>query len=102
MQKPIFSTAFYWALRDTLVSKDLDTATHVAFKSGPKRFRVVTLKGELIDPSGAMSGGGNKVRGPSLAALMLMLIPLISVSLIHVCVIGPARRHVLLATGGGV
>ncbi|KAF3423457.1 hypothetical protein E2986_10535 [Frieseomelitta varia] len=48
--------AFYYALQDTLVANDLDQATRIAY--GCKRFRVVTLKGELIELSGTMSGGG--------------------------------------------
>ncbi|RDD47674.1 Structural maintenance of chromosomes protein 4 [Trichoplax sp. H2] len=55
-----FLTAFYFALRDTLVADDLDQATRIAFK-GNKRQRVVTLAGHLIDQSGTMSGGGNRV-----------------------------------------
>ncbi|XP_067017263.1 structural maintenance of chromosomes protein 4-like isoform X2 [Acropora muricata] len=53
-------TAFFFALRNTLVADDLKQATNIAFK-GSKRWRVVTLQGELIDQSGTMSGGGNKV-----------------------------------------
>ncbi|GAM21303.1 hypothetical protein SAMD00019534_044780, partial [Acytostelium subglobosum LB1] len=55
----MYATAFYYALRDTLVANDLDAATKIAY--GSKRYRVVTLDGALIDTSGAMSGGGNKV-----------------------------------------
>lgn len=43
--------AFYFALKDTLVAKDLDQATRVGLQ-GATRYRVVTLKGELIDLSG--------------------------------------------------
>ena len=42
--------AFYFALRDTLVAKDLDQATGIAY--GKSRYRVVTLQGQLIDQSG--------------------------------------------------
>ena len=42
--------AFYFAVRDTLVAKDLEQATRIAY--GKTRFRVVTLSGELIDQSG--------------------------------------------------
>eukprot|EP01051_Picozoa_sp_SAG22_P002353 SAG22_NODE_103_length_20175_cov_15.280833_17_plen_262_part_00 len=52
--------AFYLAMRDTLVAKDLEQATRLAYGSG-KRFRVVTLQGQLIEASGTMSGGGHKV-----------------------------------------
>ncbi|XP_003704537.1 structural maintenance of chromosomes 4-like protein gluon [Megachile rotundata] len=48
--------AFYYGLQDTLVVNDLDQATRIAY--GQRRFRVVTLKGELIELSGTMSGGG--------------------------------------------
>lgn len=43
--------AFYFALRDTLVAKDLDQATRVGLQ-GKTRYRVVSLKGEVIDLSG--------------------------------------------------
>ncbi|KYM95663.1 PREDICTED: structural maintenance of chromosomes protein 4 [Cyphomyrmex costatus] len=51
--------AFYYGLQDTLVTQDLDQATRIAY--GRMRFRVVTLKGELIELSGTMSGGGRTV-----------------------------------------
>ncbi|XP_015924685.1 structural maintenance of chromosomes protein 4 isoform X2 [Parasteatoda tepidariorum] len=52
--------AFYYALGNTLVAKDLEQATRVGLQ-GDTRHRVVTLKGELVDVSGTMSGGGGKV-----------------------------------------
>ncbi|KAI9152471.1 Structural maintenance of chromosomes protein 4 [Blastocladiella emersonii ATCC 22665] len=52
--------AFYHAMRDTLVAADLDQANRIAF-NGKRRWRVVTLDGQLIDTSGTMSGGGNHV-----------------------------------------
>lgn len=55
-----FRVAFYHALRDTLVSKELSEATKVAYGKD-RRWRVVTLKGEIIDTSGTMVGGGNRV-----------------------------------------
>ena len=51
--------AFYYGLQDTLVAQDLDQATRIAY--GSIRYRVVTLKGELIELSGTMSGGGRTV-----------------------------------------
>ncbi|SNX85103.1 related to SMC4 - Stable Maintenance of Chromosomes [Melanopsichium pennsylvanicum] len=54
-----FAAAFYHQLRDTLVANDLAHANRIAY--GAKRWRVVTLDGQLIDKSGTMSGGGNKV-----------------------------------------
>ncbi|ROW00099.1 hypothetical protein VSDG_03577 [Cytospora chrysosperma] len=57
-----FRPAFYHALQDTLVATDLVQANRIAY--GAKRWRVVTLDGELIDKSGTMSGGGqSKKRG---------------------------------------
>jgi structural maintenance of chromosome 4 len=52
--------AFYFALRDTLVARDLATARQLAF-GGARRWRVVTVDGALIDLSGTMSGGGSRV-----------------------------------------
>ncbi|XP_053169004.1 structural maintenance of chromosomes protein 4 isoform X4 [Hemicordylus capensis] len=52
--------AFYFALRNTLVANDLDQATRVAFQKD-KRWRVVTLQGQIIEQSGTMTGGGGKV-----------------------------------------
>ena len=50
--------AFYFTLRNTLVADNLEQATRIGY--GRMRFRIVTLKGELIEPSGTMSGGGNR------------------------------------------
>ncbi|ORY11980.1 RecF/RecN/SMC [Clohesyomyces aquaticus] len=54
-----FRPAFYSVLQNTLVAKDLEQANRVAY--GAKRWRVVTLDGQLIDKSGTMSGGGTRV-----------------------------------------
>ncbi|OVA16089.1 RecF/RecN/SMC [Macleaya cordata] len=55
--------AFFAALGNTVVAKDLDQATRIAY-GGSKEFgRVVTLDGALFEKSGTMSGGGNKPRG---------------------------------------
>lgn len=51
--------AFYFALRDTLVARTLEEARRLAFKP-TKLNRVVTLEGELIESSGAMTGGGRE------------------------------------------
>lgn len=56
---PKFAPAFYSVLRDTLVARDLEQANRIAF--GARRWRVVTLDGQLIDVSGTMSGGGTRV-----------------------------------------
>ncbi|KAF3934287.1 hypothetical protein ABW19_dt0204188 [Dactylella cylindrospora] len=55
----IYRPAFYSVLQDTLVAADLAQANRIAY--GARRYRVVTLDGQLIDKSGTMSGGGNKV-----------------------------------------
>ncbi|VDL21338.1 unnamed protein product [Hymenolepis diminuta] len=49
---------FFFALRSTLIADNLDIAVDWAFKH-KQRFRVVTLEGQLIETSGAMSGGGS-------------------------------------------
>lgn len=49
--------AFYHAIGETFVAVNMELATKMAY-SGPKRHRVVTLDGKLIDTSGTMSGGG--------------------------------------------
>ena len=55
-----FRPAFYKCLGNTLVADNLDQANRIAF-GGSRRWRVVTLAGQLIDSSGTMSGGGNSV-----------------------------------------
>lgn len=55
----VFRPAFFSALQNTLVAKDLEKANQIAF--GARRWRVVTLQGQLIDVSGTMSGGGTRV-----------------------------------------
>ncbi|XP_030430522.1 structural maintenance of chromosomes protein 4 isoform X1 [Gopherus evgoodei] len=52
--------AFYFALRDTVVASNLDQAIRVAFQKD-KRWRVVTLQGQIVEQSGTMSGGGHNV-----------------------------------------
>ncbi|KAJ6639310.1 Structural maintenance of chromosomes protein 4, partial [Pseudolycoriella hygida] len=60
-EDPQVLPAFYFALHDTLVADDIEQATRIAY--GAKRYRTVTLKGELIEISGSMSGGGRPIRG---------------------------------------
>ncbi|KAI4157323.1 MAG: hypothetical protein LQ342_008370 [Letrouitia transgressa] len=55
----IFKPAFFSVLQNTLVAKDLEQANRIAY--GARRWRVVTLDGQLIDLSGTMSGGGTRV-----------------------------------------
>lgn len=52
-------SAFYFALRDTLVANDLDQATRIAY--GKTRYRVVTLQGQLLDQSGTCVGAATGV-----------------------------------------
>jgi structural maintenance of chromosome 4 len=54
-----FAPAFYSVMQNTLVAQDLQQANRIAY--GAKRWRVVTLDGQLIDVSGTMSGGGTRV-----------------------------------------
>ena len=55
-----FAPAFFKGLGNTLVVDDLDQANRIAYGQ-QKRWRVVTLAGQLFDTSGTMSGGGTKV-----------------------------------------
>ncbi|XP_037323689.2 structural maintenance of chromosomes protein 4 isoform X1 [Pungitius pungitius] len=54
--------AFYFALRDTLVAEDMEQATRMAFQK-ERRWRVVTLKGQIIEMAGTMTGGGRALKG---------------------------------------
>lgn len=54
-----FSPAFFSVLQNTLVAENLEQANRIAY--GARRWRVVTLDGQLIDVSGTMSGGGTRV-----------------------------------------
>lgn len=58
-KEEIFRPAFYSIMHNTLVARDLEQANRIAY--GAKRWRVVTLDGQLIDVSGTMSGGGTRV-----------------------------------------
>ncbi|KAM3728082.1 Structural maintenance of chromosomes protein [Dirofilaria immitis] len=58
---PAVLPAFYFALRDTLIVDDIMTATRIGM-DGVKRYRVVTLKGEVVEASGSMTGGGRTER----------------------------------------
>lgn len=58
-KEPKFAPAFYKGVFNTLVANDLAQAQRIGY--GKKRWRVVTLAGQLIDPSGTMSGGGTRV-----------------------------------------
>ena len=48
---PRYLTAFYHALRDTLVGRDLEQATRIGLQ-GRTRYRVVTLTGQVVDIAG--------------------------------------------------
>jgi structural maintenance of chromosome 4 len=56
-KEPRFAPAFYKAIGNTLVAEDMEQANRIAF-GGQRRWRVVTLAGQVIDVSGTMSGGG--------------------------------------------
>ncbi|PGH19308.1 hypothetical protein AJ80_04061 [Polytolypa hystricis UAMH7299] len=56
---PKFTPAFYSVLQNTLVARNLEHANRIAY--GARRWRVVTLDGQLIDVSGTMTGGGTRV-----------------------------------------
>lgn len=59
----IFRVAFYMGLKDTLVTNDWDLAARIAYEGNRVKWRVVTTTGNLIDNSGAMSGGGKPSAG---------------------------------------
>uniref|UniRef100_A0A6V7IYQ0 Structural maintenance of chromosomes protein n=1 Tax=Bracon brevicornis TaxID=1563983 RepID=A0A6V7IYQ0_9HYME len=53
--------AFYYGLQNTLLARDLEQGSRIAY--GAQRYRVVTLQGNIIESSGAMSGGGRPMKG---------------------------------------
>lgn len=58
--------AFYYGLHDTLVTDDIEQGSRIAYdrnKTQGRRYRVVTLKGQLFETSGTMSGGGRPSSG---------------------------------------
>nr|CCA22531.1 hypothetical protein CHGG_09697 [Albugo laibachii Nc14] len=68
IQDEKYRVAFYFALRDTLVASDLDQATPIAYQGKQCRYRVVTLDGQMVELSGAMSGGGNRARSGGMSS----------------------------------
>ncbi|KAF0991884.1 hypothetical protein HZS_3971 [Henneguya salminicola] len=56
-----FLPALYFAFRDTLVADNIDEATRTAF--GKTRYRVVTLKGDIVEKNGTITTGGEPIRG---------------------------------------
>lgn len=60
---PKLKPAFFYALGNTVVADDMDSATSVAYGSDKRFRRVVTLDGNLIETTGTMSGGGAKPKG---------------------------------------
>ncbi|XP_050539980.1 structural maintenance of chromosomes protein 4 isoform X2 [Daktulosphaira vitifoliae] len=57
-----FRLTFYSGLYDTLLAEDIEQARRIAFGT-QTRYRVVTYRGDLIDQSGIMSGGGRPIKG---------------------------------------
>ncbi|KAG0475511.1 hypothetical protein HPP92_015197 [Vanilla planifolia] len=66
--------AFFSALGNTVVAKDLEQATRIAYGSDREFRRVVTLEGALFEKSGTMSGGGSKPRGGKMGTSIRMSI----------------------------
>lgn len=56
VQDESLKTAFYHYAHETLVAENMEQASRIAY--GAKRYRVVTLIGDMIETSGAMAGGG--------------------------------------------
>jgi structural maintenance of chromosome 4 len=71
--------ALFLAVGNTLVAPDMDTATRWAYDSS-KRWRVVTLNGNLIETTGTMSGGGKTARSGGMG----LAVRLRSFSLSHI------------------
>lgn len=61
---PKLRPAMQWVFGQTLVCRDLDTARRVTFHPRVMR-RCVTLDGDVVDPSGTLSGGA-KAKGGSI------------------------------------
>ncbi|GMH53692.1 hypothetical protein TrST_g10176 [Triparma strigata] len=53
--------AMFLGVGQTIVAENLNEATHLAYDFG-RRWRVVTVDGQLIETSGTMAGGGGKVK----------------------------------------
>ncbi|KAK8957181.1 Structural maintenance of chromosomes protein 4 [Platanthera zijinensis] len=66
--------AFFVALGNTVVAKDLDQATRIAYGEDREFRRVVTHEGALFEKSGTMSGGGSKPRGGKMGTSIRMSI----------------------------
>ena len=62
VRDPKFKRAFYFAMRDTLVTETLDQAVKIAYNGNKCVWRVVTLDGTVIDKAGTMSGGGKRTK----------------------------------------
>uniref|UniRef100_A0A7S2GR65 Structural maintenance of chromosomes protein 4 n=1 Tax=Octactis speculum TaxID=3111310 RepID=A0A7S2GR65_9STRA len=69
--EPRYRCVFFYALRNTLVTSNLDVATSIAYQGNRALHRVVTLDGQLIDTSGTMSGGGKSVRRGGMSAVAI-------------------------------
>jgi len=57
----MFRTAFAQCFGNTLLCQDMDQATRVSY--GERRYRCVTRRGNLIEKSGMMTGGGRPIKG---------------------------------------
>ncbi len=60
-----FKKAVEHVMGHVLVTKTLKDANEIA-QITKRRFRVVTLEGDVVNPGGAMSGGATQRKGPSL------------------------------------
>jgi len=90
--------AVYLAVGNTLVAPDLETATRWAYDFG-KRWRVVTLDGNLIELSGTMAGGGKSVRRGgmkiSVSHVGVRFLLFINCATSHLLSFGPLSRAVV-------
>eukprot|EP00747_Dinoflagellata_sp_TGD_P161178 gnl/TRDRNA2_/TRDRNA2_178056_c0_seq39.p1 gnl/TRDRNA2_/TRDRNA2_178056_c0~~gnl/TRDRNA2_/TRDRNA2_178056_c0_seq39.p1 ORF type:complete len:1119 (-),score=39.58 gnl/TRDRNA2_/TRDRNA2_178056_c0_seq39:4108-7464(-) len=59
VQDEKFRVAFYYGLRDCLVTRNLQQAMCIAYEQRKsKSYKIVSMEGELIQESGTISGGG--------------------------------------------
>ena len=62
-----YKNVFSFLLGNTVIVKDMDTAVNLA-KQTSYSFKIVTLEGDVITPSGSLSGGSKKVQAVNLLA----------------------------------
>ena len=62
------------------MAESFDEAVKLAYRPDNSRWRVVTTKGQLIDTSGTMSGGGASLARVACCWTAKLLLPLLTVN----------------------